>query len=469
MLVAVTSGAVLVLEILAGRLLAPFIGVSLETFTGIIGIVLAGIALGAWAGGEAADRYDPSRLIGPAISGGGVATLLSLPIVRILGPNFGAGMVSIVLLTTCAFFAPAVILSAVSPLVAKMRLTSIAETGAVVGGLSAAGTLGALAGTFLTGFVFVRAVPVTPLVVALGVALTIGGVGLHWYFAKQRPSLAGASAAVLAAVMAWSAAPPCDHETGYACINVVADDDNPSGRSLYLDTARHAYVDLSDPTTLDVRYIRLFTQVLDSVGSDPITTLHVGGGGFSLPTYLQHTRPGSSDVVLEIDGDLVDVAVDELGLTLGSGIEAVVGDARVTISEQPTDAFDVVVGDAYSGLTVPWHLTTAEFTAEVDRVLKPGGVYVINLIDGRENAFARAQLRTIAETFEVGVVILPPDGRVDRRLVNQVAVFSHDELPSLDIDPDDGLLLPETDLEGWIGDAPLLRDEFAPVDQLRAG
>ena len=61
-LVVGTSAAVLVLEILAGRLLAPYVGVSLNTYTGIIGTVLAGIAIGAGLGGVAADRFDPRRL-----------------------------------------------------------------------------------------------------------------------------------------------------------------------------------------------------------------------------------------------------------------------------------------------------------------------------------------------------------------------------------------------------------------------
>ncbi|MDP9020228.1 MAG: fused MFS/spermidine synthase, partial [Actinomycetota bacterium] len=60
-LVFCTSAAVLVLEILAGRLVAPYVGVSIETFTGVIGTVLAGIALGSAAGGRLADRRDPRR------------------------------------------------------------------------------------------------------------------------------------------------------------------------------------------------------------------------------------------------------------------------------------------------------------------------------------------------------------------------------------------------------------------------
>ena len=59
----VASGSVLVLETLAGRLLAPYVGVSLETFTGVIGVVLAGIAMGTWCGGRLADRFDPRALL----------------------------------------------------------------------------------------------------------------------------------------------------------------------------------------------------------------------------------------------------------------------------------------------------------------------------------------------------------------------------------------------------------------------
>ena len=70
-LVFCTSAAVLVLEILAGRLMAPYVGVSLETFTAIIGTILAGIAAGSAIGGRLADRYDPELMIGPALALGG--------------------------------------------------------------------------------------------------------------------------------------------------------------------------------------------------------------------------------------------------------------------------------------------------------------------------------------------------------------------------------------------------------------
>ena len=142
-----TSAAVLVVEILAGRLVAPYVGVSLETYTGIIGTVLAGIAVGSWAGGWLADRRDPRRLLGPTLLAAGAAALLAPPIISTLGPGVaatGGGPAGIVILAVTAFVLPTALLSAVSPMVAKLRLVSTAETGVVVGGLSAAGTAGAL-------------------------------------------------------------------------------------------------------------------------------------------------------------------------------------------------------------------------------------------------------------------------------------------------------------------------------------
>ncbi len=127
------SAAVLVLEIIAGRLMAPYVGISLETFTGIIGTVLAGIAVGAAIGGVLADRRDPRVLIGPALIIGGALSWLSMPIVTGLGPHVDNGPIAIVILTGAAFFLPVAVLSAVSPMIAKLRLATLEETGAVVG------------------------------------------------------------------------------------------------------------------------------------------------------------------------------------------------------------------------------------------------------------------------------------------------------------------------------------------------
>lgn len=465
-----TSAAVLVIEILAGRLLAPHIGVSLDTFTGIIGVILAAIAVGAWGGGRLADQHDARRLIGPAIVAGGALTWTSLVIVRGMGSQFGDGPVAIVILATSAFFLPVVALSAVSPMVAKLQLGDLGETGSIVGGLSATGTIGALAGTFITGFVLISAVATRPIVMALGAVLVVAGGAAHWRLLASRPSTIAAAAVLLVGGLAvLGATSSCQHETAYACINIVADPDNESGRSLHLDRLRHAYVDLDDPTNLDIRYIRLFAQVSNAAKVGPLTTLHLGGGGFSFPRYLNETRPGTTSLVLEIDAELTDIARAELGLVTSDQLIVHTGDARLGLGDLETDRFDLIVGDAFGGASVPWHLTTREFLQEIDRVLAPDGLYPMNVIDGGSNRFARAEAATLRDVFAHVALILPPKGIASNRGRNQVVVGSQSPIPPLAINPGDGIVLPSDRLEEFIGEARVLRDDFAPVDQLVFG
>jgi hypothetical protein len=463
------SAAVLVLEIIAGRMMAPYVGISLETFTGIIGTVLAGIALGAAVGGQLADRREPRTMIGPALVIGGALAWLSVPIVAALGPEVGSGPTAIVILTTAAFFLPVAVLSSVSPMVAKLRLETLAETGSVVGGLSAAGTVGALVGTFVTGFVLVAAIPSRTIVVVVGAVAIAAGLVLTFWLRRRPPAtlvvvlLVGVA---LAGVNVATAQTRCQYETAYFCVNIERDPVNPDARNLYLDRLRHASVDLADPTNLDVRYIRLFAAIADGMPDGSVDALHLGGGGFSFPRYLSAVRPGSQHLVLEIDGELVEIAEDHLGLVEDEALQVDVGDARLALEDLPTDSYDVVVGDAFAGESVPWHLTTAEVAEELDRVLRPGGIYMMNVIDGNQSRFARAELATLAAQFDHVAAILPVGGVSREFPENQVLIASNAPLPAMRFDAVDGQLVTGAALRRFIDGADRLTDDYAPVDQL---
>jgi spermidine synthase len=464
-----TSAAVLVLEIIAGRLMAAYVGISLETFTGIIGTVLAGIAVGSAVGGVIADRRDPRVLIGPALIIGGALAWLSVPIILGLGPHVDNGPVAIVILTAAAFFLPVAVLSAVSPMVAKLRLASLTETGTVVGGLSAAGTAGALAGTFITGFLLVAAIPSRTIVVVVGAALIACGIGATWLLRKRPPAVVGA---VLAFFVLWtgvnvaSAKSTCEHETAYYCVRVEVSATDPFGRDLYLDRLRHAYVNLQDPKEIDVRYIRLFADIAAAMPAGRLDALHIGGGGFSFPRYLDAVRPGTKNLVLEIDGELVEIAKRELGLVESKDLRVDVGDARLALGTIPSNSYDVIVGDAFAGESVPWHLTTTEVVQELNRILRPGGIVMMNVIDGDRSRFARAELATLAATFRHVGAILPEGGVPKGYPVNQILIASQAPLPKMEIDPVDGELIQGREVREYIGGARKLTDDYAPVDQL---
>ncbi len=494
-LACLAAGSVLVLEIAAGRMLAPYVGVSLTTYSGIIGVILAGIALGAWAGGRAADLYGPVDLLGPTFMLGGLTAMASVPIVDVVGTlGLGTGVGAIVVLATVGFVLPAATLSAVAPMVVRATIVDVATSGSLVGRLSAAGTIGAISGTFLTGFVLLGAVPTRFIILVTGALLVLLGLALAIRARRQNDDEpdggAGPGTTVVAVALglvviggATLAAPrPCERESAYFCIRVAEDPTDPSGRTLILDQLRHAYVDLEDPNHLEFAYIRWFDAVVadrfESTDGD-VDALYVGGGGFSFPRHLADAWPASRHTVLELDPVVYDTALTELGLVPSPAIDVRLGDARTSIQPLADDAFDVVIGDAFGSLSVPWHLTTQEFLGQIDRVMRPDGRYVMNLIDGPALSFVRAEARTLAQQFGHLAVIARPgafdgmDGGAGGG-GNVVLVAAHDPI---DVDAILGRLSGSGSasvrvisgaaaIEAFIGEAPLLTDDLAPVDQL---
>jgi spermidine synthase len=477
-LVFLTSAAVLVLEILAGRLLAPYVGTGLETYTGIIGTVLAGIALGTWAGGRLADAVDPRRLIGPLVAGGGALALMTVPTVRFFGgATTRPGADTIVFLTCMGFFAPAVVLSAVSPTVVKLQLRDLDRAGTVVGRLSALGTAGGLFGTFVTGFVLVAAFPVPAIVVGVGLVLVAAGVALWVWLA--RPAVATVAPVVAVGLfgggLSVALTDPCEVVSRYSCARVEVDATTDGGRLLRIDSLRHSYVDLDDPTHLEFWYARAVAGAVDAVaGADrPLEALHVGGGGFTIPRWIEATHPGSRSLVLELDPAVVQLARDELGLRTGADLQVRTGDARLGLGDLADASYDVVVGDAFGGLAVPWHLTTREFAAELERVLRPDGVYAVNVIDHPPLSLARAEAATLREVFGHVAVIAPPGGLAGLEGGNLVLVASSAPLDAAVLQRAaraEGAAGAEVaagaDADRFIGGADVLTDDMAPVDQL---
>ena len=471
-----SSAAVLVLEVLVSRLVAPYVGLTLETYTAAIGVALAAIAAGAALGGRLADQYDPRRWLGPAIAIGGALVLASRPTVFAIGGAFrGLGPVGTVVLVLFAVAPAALVLSTVTPGVVKLRLRTLAETGETVGRLSALGTIGALAGTFLTGFVLLSAFATSTLLLLTGLLLV--GVGLACAVRLPRvvdpaPLVAIAGLAALAGTWLMTANSTCEVETRYYCASVVADPDREGGRTLVLDGLRHSYVDLDDPAYLEFGYTQRIADVLAVQSPGPLDVLHLGGGGFTVPRHLEAVRPGSSSTVLEVDPQIPQIGRESLGLETGEDLEVHVGDARTLIAEQETGAYDVVVGDAFGSLAVPWHLTTTEMVEQVRRVLRPDGVYVLNVIDNPPLDFARAEAATLLAAFD-DVALMAPQDVLDGEAGGNLVLVASDR--RLDVESltrragagdEPWSAVGRDAVEQFAGDAPVLTDDDAPVDQL---
>jgi spermidine synthase len=280
--------------------------------------------------------------------------------------------------------------------------------------------------------------------------------------------------AVAGAGLAAVAPTPCEEETAYHCARVVADPARESGRVLMLDTLRHSYVDLADPTHLEFEYVRAVAAVTDVVAppGEPLSALHIGGGGLTVPRYLAEVRPGTDSLVIEVDPGVVAIDRDQLALETSDRLRVRVADGRVGLAEEPGGTRDLVVGDAFGGLSVPWQLTTREALELIDAALTDDGVYAVNLIDHPPLDFVRAELATLRAVFPHVLLLARAPVLAGEDGGNLVAVASRSPLPADEIADrltgnDLAWHIAERPLlDGFVGDAPVLTDDHAPVDQL---
>lgn len=215
----------------------------------------------------------------------------------------------------------------------------------------------------------------------------------------------------------------------FGTAELVRDLDRASGWMLLVDGTPQSYVDLDDPTYLDFEYVQALADLVDTLPPGPVTAVHLGGAACTLPRYVAATRPGSTQVVVEADEPLAQVVRSQLGT---AGFRLRVGDAREALGQLARGASDVVVSDVFTGSVVPAHLATLETVQEVAALLRPGGLYAMNIADSGGLPFARAQAAALAEVFAHVVVLADPGVLRGRRFGNLVLAGS--DTP-IDLDP----------------------------------
>jgi spermidine synthase len=169
---------------------------------------------------------------------------------------------------------------------------------------------------------------------------------------------------------------------------------------------------------------------------------------------------------------VVEVDVEHLGLRTGDGLEVRVEDGRTGLRRLPDDSRDLVVGDAFGGVSIPFHLTTVEALGAVRRVLAPSGLYVANVIDHPPLDFARAQAATLLSVFRHVALAAHPETLAGREGGNLVILAGDRELDTAAWQEELAArgtgweLLGGDRLDTWAEDGQLLTDDHAPVDQL---
>ncbi|HYU18084.1 MAG TPA: fused MFS/spermidine synthase [Chloroflexota bacterium] len=496
LIVFLASGCTLILEIVAGRILAPFIGVSLYTWTSIIGVVLAGISLGNYLGGVVADWLGSRRTLGVILLAGGLASLVVLPLatadLTTIFPRDYPLMLRIVLLTTLLFFPPSLILGMVSPVVVKLTLTDLKHTGNVVGKIYAFSTLGSIVGTFVTGFVLIAYFGTRWIVLGVGVVLIVMAILFGDLFRARRENAAvGLVSAILFVALLFqinvknALSSGCYKETNYYCIKVtdhVVSADRLV-KTLVLDHLIHSYNSIEEPTYLVYGYIKVYAEMVEYVAQTrpDYRAFFVGGGGYTLPRYMEAMQPQATIEVAEIDPGVTQTDFEQMGLSPATRVITYNADAREVVEQkQRGEKYDLVFGDAFNDLQIPYHLTTRQFAQKIRTMLRDDGIYLALVIDKlRGGLFIPSYVRTVESVFRY-VYILADGNPWNSTFANTYVVaasaspIDFERLKTVRGQGFNGQtvtsVMPRDQMDEWLRTAPsvLLTDDYAPADNLVA-
>jgi len=270
---------------------------------------------------------------------------------------------------------------------------------------------------------------------------------------------------------------PVPTTTGVA--ELVPDPGAPRSYTLMLDGVPSSHVDLDDPEHLEFEYMQQMAAVIDRLAPErqPLAVVHLGAAGCSLARYVHATRPRSRQLAVEIDPVLAHHVREWFDLPRSPALRLRVGEARKVLATLPDASADVVIRDVFADARTPDHLTTVEFTREVARVLRPGGVYLANCADRPPLTLARSEVATARAVFPTVVMTAEPAQLRGRRYGNVVVAASDDERTLTDPAlarairslPAPTRLLAGTELTELAGAAPVLRDPAPPGPPPLAG
>ncbi len=477
--------AIMAFEILSTRILAPYFGTSIIIWTSVLGTILLSMSLGYWWGGRNADRHPGGAAL--------ITFLLFAAAWMALGSSFEFQLLQGLtewtsnlymgsFLAGLLYFAPSCFaLATVTPMLIKLKLHSLDETGKTVGRIYAISSIGSILGTFLAGYLFLAMFSHRAIVLGIASLLVINGLVL---WAAMGRSLTGPAnlgtrinrflwLAVFGGASLWQAFPDevfKDLHTQYSRYWLYDQTDEQGRHLRILDNGRagiQAKIDVRDPRHLMMEYLHYF-RLDQAFRANLDHVLMLGGGTGVYARDLLYRFPAIKIDLVEIDPDLTSLAEKYFELQPHLQIKVFPQDGRLYLNKV-SRSYDVIYLDAFNGLHAPFHLYTLEAMEHIGRALRPGGLFVVNLVapeDPQENVLIASVVKTIAQVMPE-IRLFRHSRSVVGNLVNYTIVAGKQRLESLVLDEQDPQWQPlfETEIPlALSAKAQILRDQFSPMD-----
>jgi spermidine synthase len=398
----------MIVEILGAKMLSPYLGMSHFVWTAQIAMTLVALASGYYVGGRLADRYqDLARLYWCLLAAAAylvLSVLICAPVAYwCVDRNLAVGSL---LASLILFFVPLSLLAMTGPFLVRTITSSVAGVGGNVGRLSSISTLGSFAGTILIGYLVIPLLPnsVTMYLTAMLLTLVCLGYFLVTRRGAAKPLLVILVVGSIGALFLWSEQTPSYQSVAelfrgnshFGRLQVVENTNQYCRYYLNDNLVQNTY----DPKTRqsESAFTYMLSGLARAYASNINDVLCIGLGVGIVP--MDFARQGARVDVVEINPAVVPVARRFFGLEPDK-LNITLDDARHFLNRCPKQ-YDAVALDAFLGDSSPSHLMTREAFEAIRRVLRPGGVLVINsfteLVEGHDY-FANSLSKTLSSVF----------------------------------------------------------------------
>lgn len=427
----------MIIELVASRILSPYLGNSNLIWTCIIGMMLAFMSIGYFIGGKISDKQPKRNLLSLFLLNS--ATFISLiPMIEIYAiepiskTNLNLSLIAIIC-STITFGIPSMFLATASPFAVKLKDKDMEEIGGVSGRMSALSTIGSIVGTFLAGFVLIPKLGVKNIILLVVIVLVILSYLIYEdkdvkYSIKMIATLIILILIVLTGKKIFlqkhnDMILDTDSEYSRIWIKKFTNNSGKEYNTLEVDTGYESIASGEKNLTADyLKYYDLFNYYQENTEN----VLMIGGAAYTYPSYFLEQYKDKKIDVVEIDPKMTEIAEKYFDLnTQNENLNIYHEDGRRYLNTTPKK-YDCILIDAFKGLNVPFQLTTEEALIRVQKSLNENGVVITNLIsalDGKNANFIKYEYATYKKVFEDVKVFKVQNGMFnDNELQNLILV-----------------------------------------------
>ena len=474
------SGALtMMLELIAARILSPYVGSSNLIWTTIIGIMLICMSLGYWFGGKIADKNKENdiRILSNFLLISAIATsfipILEVEFIDSLSSISNNLVLVAIICATVTFGAPSFMLATVSPIAVKIKNNSLDNIGSTSGKISSLSTIGSIFGTFFAGFVLIPNLGVRNIILGCSILLWVLSVFLFHEKNKKNWIVMVVVLVIIIGLnflgrFIFNTQNPDiirDIDSEYSRIWVKeVNGSEISYKTLQVDTGLESYMN-QETGEMGGQYL-YFYDLFEYYDKDAKDTLMIGGAAYTYPMhYLRKYEDKTIDVV-EIDDTMTRIAEEEFGLDKDNpNLGLITQDGRSYLNY--TDKkYDAIFIDAFKGLNAPFELTTYEALKKSYDILNENGTVITNIIssiDGDGSDFIKYEYNTYKAVFDdVRVYQVNTDyAYTDNQNLIIVGIKGELDINSEKEEEYSDLLANE--IKDFSSDKPVVTDDYAPI------